>query len=497
MVVRGDEAQPAEGQLGARATKSVFWIGGAQIFKAFSMLVSSLIIARVLSPGDFGVVAMAAPVTAFIILFQDLGLSQAVIQANSVRMVVLNSLFWINILTSTAIMVILIIASPFVGLFYSDVRVGWIVAASALNVLISGTALQHSALLARELRFRQLAFVDLSSAAANFLVSVSVALTLKTYWAIWGGTLAGVLVQAALLWRFEKWRPAGVAFSGARDFVKFGGGVTGFNLLNFLVRNLDNVLVARFSGATAVGLYDQSYKLMMAPMQTINAPLARVVMPVLSRLQGDQARYRRAFLTATRAMLLILTPGLAVAVALSDRLIPFLLGDRWAAASPIFFWLSLTGLIQPLANATGWLFLSSGRTNAMFHWGVFSAVVTLAGFAVGIQWGAVGVAAALFWTALVRMPLLFAWCVKGTGVRALDLYAVQVEPMACALVTILLSRIVSSWGPMYITLLICVPLSYALGLSAYCVSRGGRHFLKSMISTGRQMVSGRKKISVV
>src|SRR5690606_11395460 len=105
----------------------------------------------------------------------------------------------------------------------------------------------------------------------------------------------------------------------------------------------------------------RSYRLMMFPLQNINTPLSRVMLPILSRLHDEDARFRRSYLTALRAILILSTPGIAVAGATSDRLVPLLLGEQWAQAAPIFLWLSLAALVQPLSNTTGWLFIARGR----------------------------------------------------------------------------------------------------------------------------------------
>jgi PST family polysaccharide transporter len=425
--------------------------------------------------------AMVAPVTAFILLFQDLGLSQAVVQARVLSPGSLNALFWINIAASVVIAALLLVIAPLAAAFYGDHRVGLVIAASALGVLISGTALQHNALMTRDMRMRALSMIDVVSGFATLAAAVVAALLLRSYWAIWVGALAGNATQAILLWSFDKWRPKlKGGFGEARQMVRFGGGVVGFNLVNFLIRNLDNVLVAKTAGTYAVGLYDQSYKLMTAPMQAVNAPLTRVMMPVLSRLTDEPERYRRAFLFSVRALLFVLMPGLAVVAALSQQIVTLVLGAKWAAAGPIFFWLSLTGLLQPLGNATGWLFLSSGRTYAMFRWGAASAVLTIFGFVVGLHWGAAGVAAGLFWTTLARMPVLFAYCVGGTYVRTRDLYLLLVEPSVGGAVGFVLARLLAPHLPTWGVLATCLPCAYALTAITYAVTPSGRAYFAAV-----------------
>lgn len=487
----GIEKPAGTGSLGMKAAGGAMWVGAAQACRTAFMVIATLFVARLLTPDDYGVVAMVAPVAAFVLLIQDLGLSQAVIQAREVREDDLTAIFWLNMIIGALIGALLIVTAPLIGHFYKEGRVMAVIAASAIPVLITSGSLQHIAILSREMDFRSVALSDFANAVTTLLASVLFALLLHSYWAIWLGQLFGVAAQALVVWTRSKWRPRfSIRFAGIGKMLRFGGGVTGYNVLNYVVRNLDNILIARRFGAFAVGTYDQSYKLMMAPMQAINSPLSRVMMPVLSRLSDDPIRYRKAFLQVVKALLLVLTPALAVLVAMSNEIIVMLLGAKWAAAGPVFFWLSLAGLFQPLANATGWLFLSSGRTQEMLYWAIFSAVVTALGFVIGLHWGPAGVAASLFVTLVVRMPILFWWSAKGTSVKTFDMYRVLFEPLAGALLTIIATLWMRSLGIQNWWLLtISVPLAYALSFGLLLMSKSGRGYLIVLKELGLKILN--------
>jgi polysaccharide transporter, PST family len=426
-------------------------------------------------------------VVALITMFQDFGLSSAAIQRRSITPEQSSALFWINVFASLAIAALLLCLSPLVGLFYGDPRPGYVTAVSGVAIVLTGLGLQQSALLNREMRFGALSIVDIGAAAATFIASAVGALLLRSYWALVLGTICGALVQLTILWSRTRWRPSlRPSVRAGRDLFRYGSHVTAFNFLNFFVRNADNVLIARFAGAAPLGLYDRSYKLMMLPIQNLNGPLQRLLLPTLSRLQDEPARFRNAYRFAIMVLMLATAPGVAVATAFSDKLMPLLLGERWAGAAPIFFWLGLTGLIQPIANMTGVLFMSTGRTGLLMRWGLFSAVVTLAGFAVGLFWGAVGIAASLFLTAVVRLPLLFWLSTGDTAVRQRDLYAAQFLPLVGAAAAVLLA---TTWkdaftaGPFFC---LSIPLAYVLSLLGLTVLPEGRDTLRQ----GSRMLKG-------
>ena len=489
-------ARPSAEAFGGRAAAAALQLGFAQVVKVVLGFVGTIIVARVLTPSDYGVIAMAAPVTAFVVLFQNLGLNHAVVQARVISPEQLNSLFWINILASIAIAGLLLLAAPVAGWFYHDVRASYIVAASALWVLVGGTAIQHGTLLNREMRFRTTSRIDIATTVTGLVATVAAAFALRSYWALWLGGFIASLVGIVLVWRASPWRPSRrVTFGGTREMLKFGAGITGFDVLNFFSRNLDNVLIARFSGAAALGLYDRAYRLMMFPLQNINAPLSQLMLPMLAQLRDEPERFRRAYLLAVRAIQLIVIPGIAVALATSDRIIPLLLGPQWKGASPIFFWLALAGLLQPLGNATGWLFITSGRTGAMAKWGLFSSVCSVTGFAIGIQWGAVGVAASVFFDFALRSPLLYFWCVRGTPVRSSDLYLTMGSAMVCAGAAWLITKLLGQLLPIAPLLCLALPLSYLSAVAIHALTPTGRDLLRMIFEQLPPIVRRRGRLA--
>jgi PST family polysaccharide transporter len=484
-----DDGQQPVPPMARQAAGGALYIGGTQVVRILLGFATTIIVARILTPGDYGVLAMAAPVTAFIVLFQNLGLSHAVVQARTISQEQLNGLFWVNILASIVIAVLLVLAAPGASWFYRDVRAGYIVAASAVTVLLSGTVLLHSALLNREMRFRTISMIDIATSLTGLVVTVAAAFALRSYWALWLGGVAWGIVGAILMWRASPWRPSRqVSVKGTGPMLKFGAGITGFNLLNFFSRNLDNVLIGRLAGPGALGLYDRAYRLMMFPLQNINAPLARLMLPMLAQLRDEPERFRRAYLLAVRSIQLAVIPGVAVAVATSDRIIPFLLGPQWTEASPIFFWLALAGLLQPLGNTMGWLFITSGRTTAMAQWGLFSTVTAVTGFAIGIQWGAVGVAASVFIDFALRSPILYFWAARGTPVHSADLYGTMGWALAYAGAAWLITKLLSPFFPIGALLFLALPLSYLAAIAIHALTPTGRDLLRMIIGQLRSIV---------
>lgn len=479
--------------LGRRAARGVATTGISQACKILLGFGTTVIVARLLAPGDFGVIAMVAPFTGFLQLFQNLGLSQATIQARELTSEQSNAMFWINIAAAVCVAVVMVALAPFVGMFYDDVRPAYIIAASGLTVLVAGLKLQHQALLNRDMRFADLSVNEVAAAVTTSLVTIVAAILLNNYWALWLGMLLGGLMSTIMMWRASRWRPRlGVHLGGTRELIHVGANVTGFDIANFFARNVDNVIIARAFGGYTAGLYDRSYKLMLFPLQNINWPLARVVLPTLTRLRDQPEQFAKAFLTVVRGLSIVAVPGVLAAAICSEDLIEVLLGPRWAEAAPIFFWLSLAGVVQPVASATGWLFISTGRSRQMVRWGLFSSTVTVLSFFAGLPWGAPGVAAAYFVGQLVLAPILFRYVTASTPVCALSLYGVLLPTLAGGAITWACTELIRDSLPSIAFVALTFVGTYALAFLAHCVPREGREALGRMLQLGRSALPARR-----
>ena len=397
---------------------------------------STIVLARLLAPEDFGIYAMATPVMAIAMLAQDLGLSQAVATARSIDRRALSTLYAINVGVSLLIASALALSAPLIAAFYGNPRLTPIVMVMGGVVLLSGLASIHQALLLRGLRYGRLVVNDICTALAGLLSAVGLALLTPGPLVLAASNAVGAAVLLLLAALGSCWRPSPLAKLGeVRDLLRFGGGLTGFNITNFVARNGDNVIIGAALGSTPLGYYDRAYKLMLLPLQQINAPVSNVMVPLLSKLTDHPQRYRDAYLNALRILLLISLPGVVFLLMAADPLIPTLLGEKWRPAAAVFTWLAVAALHQPLTATIGWLFMSQHRTTEFAKWGVVNAVTCLAAFAAGLPWGVVGVAAAYALSDLfLRAPAVW-WCIGRKGpVRTSDLYKLAAPYAAAAAV---------------------------------------------------------------
>ncbi len=393
----------------------------SQAAQVATQIASVLILSRLLEPGDFGLLAMIAPVVGLLGMLQDFGLVQATVQKPGLRREEVNFLFWVNVAASSGMALVLVALSPLVAAFYGEPRVGPLTAAMALPMILGALGAQHLALLNRRMEFGRLALVTVAGAVATLGVAIAWALVSPSYWALFAGSLAGAALSTALAWGFSRWRPGRPrGAEGARDLLGFGAGITGFNFANFFARNLDNVLIGRVWGEAQLGFYDRAYKLLLFPLSQIANPLSRVMIPALSRMLEEPDRYRHAYLRVLNLSLLVSLPGVAFATAMADALIPFMLGEQWRPSAPIFTALGFAGLMQPLNNPTGWLFISQGRSTDFMWWGFVTAGIAITAFVAGLPWGALGVAVAYGISEYLKTPFLWMYVSRRGPVRAAD-----------------------------------------------------------------------------
>lgn len=422
-------------QLGRIALRGGVLTAAAQAIKIGIQFLSVVILARMLVPEDFGLVASVGPIIAFVGLFQNLGLQQAIIQRPAIGRQQLNQVFWISALAGFCCTAAIAALSPAVSVFYGDARMTGITLAAALPLLLGSLAALPLALMNRNLRFGQLAVNDVATSAAGLAAAIAAAYAGLGYWSLVIGPAVGAAVTLLGAWLATGWTPGRPDLKVEREILSFGANLTGFNLVNFFSRNLDNILIGKFSGPVELGYYDRAYKLLLFPLQNINQPLSRLMVPLLSRIQDDKPRFRDLYLRTNWLLAFITVPGIAALTIAAEPVVGILFGERWLAVAPIFAWLGIAGLMQPVSSTTGWIFICQGKTRMMFRWGVYSALTTVLSFAVGLRWGAVGVAAAYAVSGYVlRLPVLAVMVGRAGPVSAADFLMVQCLLILAALV---------------------------------------------------------------
>ncbi|MET0283256.1 MAG: lipopolysaccharide biosynthesis protein [Polyangiales bacterium] len=457
---------PAE-DLERRAARGGVVVAVAQVARGIVEAIGVLVLSRTLTPADFGLVDMIVSVTGIIDQLKDFGLGTALIQRPRIDDRQVNALFWISTAIGAGLTLLVAAIAPLIAIGYDRAELLELTLALSLSTLLGAVCLQQQALLKRELRFGALSIIDVASGAAGIAAAITLAYAHFGPWALVARQLVRLFVQAVMTWFWCSWRPSRPAGADQLgELLRFGGHMSGYQVLNYAERNLDNILIGRFAGAQQLGFYAKAYELMRLPLTAINAPIATVAVPALSRLIDAPERYRKAYLSVTRLLLLATVPLGPLMIFSADALIPLVLGEAWRGAVPILQVLALALFVKPLLFTTSWLFISQGRSADMLRWGVLGGVIALVSFLVGLPWGALGVAISFTaFDVLLRAPILI-WMTGRTGpVRWPDLVRCLVPAWTVAVPMCAAYAAVNfGWHPRAeLKLAVGLPLSLAVG----------------------------------
>jgi len=387
-------------------------------------IVATAILARLLTPQDYGLVGMVAVFTGFVAMFKDLGLSLATVQRAEISYDQISTLFWVNVTISAAIMLLMILLAPLIGWFYGEPRLILITMVTAIGFAFGGLAVQHEALLKRQMRFYALSVIAFMSMMIGYVVGIIFAWRGARYWSLVFSQLALLASNSLGVWLVCRWRPGRPKRNtGVRSMLSFGGNVTGYALINYVSKNCDNLIVGRAFGAQLLGLYAKATQLLSLPTDQINEPLSTVAIPALSRLADSPERYRQAYLRIMEKVIMVTMPAVMLMLATADWLVLIILGPQWGYTAKIFIFMGVAGLFQPVASTGGWLLVSQGRVRDMLRWSLINAPISILSLLAGLPWGAVGVAASFsLGRILIANPLLF-WFVGRSGpVKMGDFY---------------------------------------------------------------------------
>ena len=386
----GEGSPPDLGNAAARGASITVT---AQVVRFVLQICSLIVLARLLTPHDFGVVAMVTSITGVAAILREFGLSA--IQAKTLDDGERSNLFWVNVAVGVGCAAVLALAAPLFDRLYNQSGLTPIVLALTGVFLVSGANTQFSAELSRELRFKALATADVAAQAGGIAVAVALAASGAGYWAIVGQQLTVAVLTLVLNMRACAWRPGRYRRSvSVTRFFRFGGGVLGVQLISYLTMNVDNIAIGITSGATSLGLYSRAYQLLMTPLNQINAPLTRVVLPVLSRVQDDDATYNRYLHRAQLVACYLTATVFTVCTGLSYPLTAVLFGPRWLGVAPIFALLAVGGVFRSIAQISYWAYLSRGKTLAQLRLYLVIRPVMIVIIVAGVPWGPRGVAAA-------------------------------------------------------------------------------------------------------
>lgn len=376
---------------------------------------STVFLARLLTPEDYGIVGMVTVLLGFLTLFKDMGLSQATIQKSEINQAQVSNLFWVNVAISFIVSSLIFILAPMMVLFYQEPRLLLITRVLAISFFISGLSLQHLALLQRQMLFEKIIFVEMGSQFVGLTVGIISAINGLGYWSLvlmqvipQFVTLGGVLFNC-------RWLPSlPTRNSGVKDMLNYGWNLTGFNVVNYFSRNLDNILIGKYWGTNALGIYTKAYQLLLLPIQQINAPINSVALPTLSKLQNEPESYKNFYYKMLLLSTLITMPIVGFFFVDADKVILLLLGKKWLEIVPIFKALTPAAYVATLGISIGLVFNSLGKTRQLLTIGIVSSFSNVVVFIIAVPMGVKVLATWFSIFSVIRLIPTYIYCYQNT-----------------------------------------------------------------------------------
>jgi len=422
--------------LAARTARGGVSLISSQVFRFLLQIITLAALARLLDPVDFGLFAMVTVLTNFLNLVGNLGLVQATVQRPKITCQEVSNLFWLNGAVGLLIALFIMLIAPFIVLFYGEVHLRNIVYVMGLAIFIQMLGLQHRALLERSFQFGKLAYLEIGSQLLGAIGAVALAYLGFSYWALVFQYVIAAGVSTMGLFVLSNWLPSFPKTSvSVRAYLTYGLNLAGFNFLNFFARNTDNILLGKIYGAGSLAIYQKAYALLMLPVQQINSPLTRVLLPALSQVSGDPRAFKNAYGRSIKTLAWISVPCIVGVGVIADELVLLVLGPKWEDSVLIFKLLLPAALVGATNVATGWAYLSLGHTDRQFKFSFLNTIVIIGALFTGAQYGLEETALAFSLASLIlRIPDLL-YCFKGTCLKFWDFSSNVLRPYFVSIIS--------------------------------------------------------------
>lgn len=371
------------------------WSTFSQFYKQALQIIVGILLARFLTPEAFGLMGMVMVFIGFANVFKDMGFGAALIQKADIKPVHYHSVFWMNIALGLGLTAIFALASPFIADFYKETQLTAITIWLSLTFLIDAFGIVHRSIINKELDFKRLSIMEVAYISIAGLIAILMAIYDYGVWSLVVHSLIGSLASVVILWIICSWRPKfRFSWEAIKELARFSFNLLGFNTLNYWYRNADDLLVGRFLGSSALGIYNRAYKFMLFPLTNITGTISRVLFPAFSTIQDDPKRIGFIYLKITQTVALITFPMMMGLIVVAEDFVIAVFGPQWSAMIPIVRIFSLVGLIHSINALNGNIFQALGRTDLQLKVGGTVAVLGIVAITIGLWGGVYGVAIA-------------------------------------------------------------------------------------------------------
>lgn len=467
----------ASGELGNRAVRGAAVTMIAQGSKIVIQVLSTVILARLLAPADYGLIAMIMAVIGVADIFRDFGLSTAAIQSPTLSREEQHNLFWVNTALGVALAAVVVVGAPLLAALYNEPQITPVARVLAVIFVINGMMTQYRADLVRRLLFKRIALADILGPLVGLGVGVAMALGGFGYWALAGQQLAQLVVVLVLLAVGARWLPRWWHRRvPMRRFLTFGGHLVGSQLVTYAGNNIDTLMLGLRTTPSILGLYSRSYQLLMQPLGQIRGPITSVAIPVLSKIQDDERRFHDFVAKGQMALGYTLVAAMGFVAGMAHPIVEVFLGSQWLGAVDVLRWLAVAAGFTTLAYVGYWVYVTKGLVRELFHYSFIETGIRILFVVIGSSFGLIGVAAAMALSPMICWPISFWWLSRRASIPVRRLWLGGVKIIVFTLVVGAASAVAESLtaglNPLLALLigLLAAALAYAavgLGVPSY------------------------------
>lgn len=356
-----------------------------------------LVLSRMLEPKDFGLLGMAISWTGFVNAFSELGFSAALIQRKNIEEKHLDTTFLVNIVLGILLTIVGIFMSIPVAIFFKTPDVQPVISVLSLSFLVNSLSLTQMAIAQRELQFKNLAIRDLSASLIGGGIGICFAYAGCGVWSLVAQMLITGIVSTVLLWNLSKWRPntSNMRFECVKELWPYSSNIFYFNMFKYFAQNTDKLLIGYFLGSVSLGLYTFTFKIIVFPITTFVGAVGNYLFPKYARIQDDVVKIKTSYLEIAGLLSAVVAPFLFTIIIMSKYLVPFMFGEKWNPALPLFPIMAIVAILQTFISPTGNLLKAINRPNWMFNWSVFLTILAALLMLVGVRFSLEGVALGL------------------------------------------------------------------------------------------------------
>lgn len=404
----------------ARVLRGLVWVVGSQIGLQLARALAAIAIARMLTPDEYGLAALALVFSSLVLIFSDMALGAALLQRKVLTEHDRSTAFWVMVGSGALFSLIGVAVSGPVADLYGQPEAQPLLAVLSGTFILSALGATQQMLMLRDMDFRRVEVIPAIGVMLGGAGGVALAASGAGAWAIIVQQVVAVTVTSALAWLRSGWRPR-LMFSMAslRDLAGFSVYMVGHRILYYLQLNVDRFLIGRYLGTAALGAYAVAYNTMLVPASKLGGPLQRVLSPAFCRMQDEPERIAAAWSRVTRLLASVTVPALAGLVVVAPDFVPVVLGDQWTQAVTIVQVLAWVGIVQALQSLNTDILMARDRTRTIFRFTLLVTSAHMVAFVVGLQWGVVGVAVAYAVSTTLIEPIQSVLAARALGVSPL------------------------------------------------------------------------------